>query len=708
MTLVGHEKPVVALAAAPNGLLVSGSWDFTARVWRGAECVHELRGHTQAVWAVLALSATDVLTASADKTIKLWRDGKCIHTYEGHSDAVRALQAIEGVGFLSGSNDGSLRVWTLSGECVGEYYGHASFVFAVAAVPGTNLIASASEDHTVKLWHQGKCVQTLQHPTTVWSVAGLENGDVVTGCADGIARVWSARPEAALPADQLAAYQAKVTNVPIAKGSIGDLNVEKLPGREALETPGRTEGDRLMVRNGNTVEVYLWDSAQSQWTKFGEVVDAASTPAKSLQDGREYDYVFDVDLGDGLPARKLGYNATDNPWTAAQQFLWREELPQDYLDQVANFIITNSTPVTLGQGSAGPTYQDPFTGGNRYVPGSSTSTQSGAGLDPFTGASSYRSSSAPAPAPPAPTTLSTTNGSSTAPSPYVHFPNRAMVYFDQSNFDGISKKLNEFSAQLASSGSDQAGKALSADGRDAGLVDSLIRTLKDTSRYHATTFASDELRVVSKLLTWPAPMRFPVLDLVRSMAVHQSGAAYFAQPAVWNVLEGVLLESLKDTAVVPNQMLALRVLANLFHFTNTRTLVVGRAEVLLEAAADTARSANKNVRLSLITLLLNFAVHLLGQPQGNAADVKLQTVSIIAEMLGAEAEDEEVLYRVLVTLGTLVTSDAATAGLAKDLDIPASLHRLASAATTGQALKSRAAAAELSTCLQDVRAHCSS
>ena len=98
----------------------------------------------------------------------------------------------------------------------------------------------------------------------------------------------------------------------------------------------------------------------------------------------------------------------------------------------------------------------------------------------------------------------------------------------------------------------------------------------------------------------------------------------------------------------------------------------------------------------------SFAVHLLGQPLGHAADVKLQAVSIIAEMLGAEAEDEEVLYRVLVTLGTFVTSDAATAGLAKDLDIPASLHRLASAATTGQTPKSRAAAAELATCLQRV------
>lgn len=51
----------------------------------------------------------------------------------------------------------------------------------------------------------------------MWSVAPLENGDIVTGCADGVARVWSARPEAALPADQLAAYDAKVTNIAVPK-----------------------------------------------------------------------------------------------------------------------------------------------------------------------------------------------------------------------------------------------------------------------------------------------------------------------------------------------------------------------------------------------------------------------------------------------------------------------------------------------------------
>jgi hypothetical protein len=217
-----------------------------------------------------------------------------------------------------------------------------------------------------------------------------------------------------------------------------------------------------------------------------------------------------------------------------------------------------------------------------------------------------------------------------------------------------------------------------------------------------------------------------VLDLVKSMAVHQSGAAYFAQPEVWKVLEVVLLESLKDAAVVPNQMLALRVLANLFHSTNTRTVVVGRAEALLETAADAARSTNKNVRLSLITLLLkyatpsslksrdhilsvrrlttqcmrlcsvrlliaiSFAVHLLGQR--NADDVKLQAVSIIAEMLGSESEDEDVVYRVLVTLGTLATDDVATAGMAKDLDIPSTLRRIA---TEKSGSKASAASAEL-------------
>ena len=53
-----------------------------------------------------------------------------------------------------------------------------------------------------------------------------------------------------------------------------------------------------------------WDSASMSWQKIGEVVDAVGSGRKQLLDGKEYDYVFDVDIQDGVPPLKLPYNAT--------------------------------------------------------------------------------------------------------------------------------------------------------------------------------------------------------------------------------------------------------------------------------------------------------------------------------------------------------------------------------------------------------------
>ena len=67
---------------------------------------------------------------------------------------------------------------------------------------------------------------------------------------------------------------------------------------------------------------------------------------------------------------KLPYNNGEDPYEKAQAFIHKHQLPQDYLDQIANFIIKNS-----GGGSASIPQQvgsscDPFTGGNAYVSGS--------------------------------------------------------------------------------------------------------------------------------------------------------------------------------------------------------------------------------------------------------------------------------------------------------------------------------------------------
>ena len=38
----------------------------------------------------------------------------------------------------------------------------------------------------------GELVQTITHPAiSVWAVAAMPNGDIVTGCSDGLVRVFS-------------------------------------------------------------------------------------------------------------------------------------------------------------------------------------------------------------------------------------------------------------------------------------------------------------------------------------------------------------------------------------------------------------------------------------------------------------------------------------------------------------------------------------
>lgn len=113
------------------------------------------------------------------------------------------------------------------------------------------------------------------------------------------------------------------------------------------------------------------------WQKIGEVVDAVGSGRKQLLDGKEYDYVFDVDIQDGVPPLKLPYNAngkriesnrhlaanigvsSENPYNAAQRFLASNDLPMSYLDQVVQFIEKNTSGVSLSSGSE---YSDPYTG----------------------------------------------------------------------------------------------------------------------------------------------------------------------------------------------------------------------------------------------------------------------------------------------------------------------------------------------------------
>lgn len=61
-----------------------------------------------------------------------------------------------------------------------------------------------------------------------------------------------------------------------------------------------------------------------------------------MYEGKEYDFVFNVDTDDNSKPIKLPYNVNEDPWHVAQRFIHQHQLPQDYLSNVANFIITNT------------------------------------------------------------------------------------------------------------------------------------------------------------------------------------------------------------------------------------------------------------------------------------------------------------------------------------------------------------------------------
>lgn len=633
LSLIGHTDTVCCLAISKDGNLVSGSWDKTVRIWNGSNCIAELKGHSLAVWAVISLDNGDIVSGAADKTIKIWRNKTCISTITKHTDVVRGLSILPNIGFASCANDGIIYTWTNSGECLQELNGHSSFIYSISTLRSSSVnnnsntisnsssaleIISGSEDRTVRVWRSSSTEQSIMHPGSVWQVHAIPNGDFVSACSDGVARVWSRDPSRKASDTAISLFQQSLSAQAIPSGTVGDIQADKLPGLEALKTPGTKDQQNKIIRNGNVVELYQWSASANQWNKVGEVVDARSQ-SKQILNGKEYDYVFDVDIGDGM-MRKLGYNNGENPYVVAQQFLWDNELNQEWLDQVAQFVIQNTKPITIGVGedptinsSTTSTYRDPYTGGGRYVPGSESQ------------ATSTPTSSLPK---------------------SQHFPLSRPVVFDTANYQSILNGTLQFNEQLK-----KENHSLAISGSEVTALTNMMNTLSEKTKYHVTSFSDLEYGVlISKLLHWPPQVRFPALDILRLVALHPDGSRKLKKEK--NLLEIIDTAAFQETPLPP-KMMGLRLYSNLFQWGNTFEFVLGGGRnKIMERIAELVKSDNKNARLAAAYLLQNYSNNL---PSGDSReDAELQVISLLVEATNFKETEEEVIYRTLTSIGTLL------------------------------------------------------
>ncbi|KAL6497749.1 hypothetical protein OROHE_026988 [Orobanche hederae] len=623
--LKGHKLQVTGIALDGSDI-VSVSVDCTLRRWRGGQEVEAWQGHKAPIQAIVKLPSGELVTGSSDMTLKLWKGKSCTRTFLGHTDTVRGVAVMPNLGIISASHDGSIRLWALSGELLMEMVGHTSIIYSVDAhISG--LIVSGSEDCSAKIWKDGVCVQSIEHPGCVWDAKFLENGDVVTACSDGIVRIWTLNHEKIADSLELDSFASDLSQYKISRKRVGGLKLEDLPGLDALKTPGSSDGQTKVVREGDNGVAYSWNMREQKWDKIGEVVDGPDDNMKHpMLNGVQYDHVFDVDIGDGEPVRKLPYNRSENPYDVADKWLLKENLPLSYRQQVVEFILQSSGQKDF---TPDPMFRDPYTGSSAYTPG-------GPSRMPDVSKLSYK-----------------------------HIPKKGMLVFDIAQFDGILKKISEFNNALLS---DPEKSHLSLNEGDLARLSTIVKILKDTSHYHNSTFSDVDVVLLLKLLcAWPVAMLFPVVDVVRMIVLHPDGTVKLLQHV--KAENDIIVELIRKVTASPplpaNLLTTLRAVINLFrNACYNEWLLIHRAEIL-DVFSSCWSSSNKNVQISYATLLLNYAVLLIEKKDEEGQS---QVLSAALEMAEEETVDSDSRFRALVAIGSLML-EGVVKSVALDFDI---------------------------------------
>ena len=146
-----------------QGLLYSGSWDKTLKVWRisDSKCLESIRAHDDAINTVAAGFEGLVFTGSADGTVKVWHrqlQGKgtkhfFLQTLLTQESAVTSLAVnIDSAVIYCGSSDGLVNFWEREKHLShgGVLRGHKHAVLCLATAG--NLLFSGSADKSICVW----------------------------------------------------------------------------------------------------------------------------------------------------------------------------------------------------------------------------------------------------------------------------------------------------------------------------------------------------------------------------------------------------------------------------------------------------------------------------------------------------------------------------------------------------------------------------
>ncbi|KAG0570871.1 hypothetical protein KC19_6G193600 [Ceratodon purpureus] len=219
----GDHRDSISSLAVGNGVLYSGSWDKSIKVWRLSDfrCVESLDEHMDAVNALAVDKHNDLLySGSGDTTIKVFQklpdspDDKhplprhaLVATLNAKSPVNALALSADGSFLYSGQSDRTVTVWKMGSNedgkrewsTVGFLRGHRLSVLCLRAF-GNGLVVSGSADKTIRVWRRGEdgahsCVAVMAGHSgpvkSLWVLSDMAMGAMVySGSMDGDVRIW--------------------------------------------------------------------------------------------------------------------------------------------------------------------------------------------------------------------------------------------------------------------------------------------------------------------------------------------------------------------------------------------------------------------------------------------------------------------------------------------------------------------------------------
>ena len=637
--LDAHAKPVVSLALNPKtGELISGSWDGTAKTWKieATNLINTstLPGHENGV-CVLGLPNGNIATGSAGQKvgagvagfqIRIWKDGTVVKSMTEHEASIRCLSlGPDQSTFYSTSNDGSTREWTMDGTLVKTLRnpvsndGSCAFSFAVSLNAKTGEILTANDDCCVRVWNGEDMIQQIMHPTEVWWVVALTNGDIASAAGDGFVRIFS-RSDERKAQQSVRDYYVEQTQKTLhalaakASGGGGGMDASKLQPIEDAG-PGNTPGEVKLFSKNGVAWAYSWSAESFTWVEVGQAMGEAGNSGQEI-DGVRYDKVWDIEVeepGVGVRKLKLGVNNGDNPYAVAQAFIDKHGLRYDNLQQIVDFINQN-------RGNTAPTFE----------------MVGGSGMDDVI--------------------YGNTEATTQKVAANAQFPMRMVsgLGFDKVKLSKVLDKLNEFNADVSD--------GLKLNDQELGTMNALVDVLAQANRYHSSTFTRMHIAVIEKLTAWDEDHIFPVFDLIRIFFTHPLGAKTLGDARSRKVMLQALKLATPD-APLPVVLTATRTVANLFRHPDgaeyaVRSLMAEEGiDLAVKPVRDLVGFDNKSVRLAVATILFNSANALYHTKQ-SSVDLCSVLASAALELaeIGIKRGEAETVRRSLCCIGTLLTS----------------------------------------------------